>query len=97
RVPGRERRNDTDRLMRGVGEGVRLVDRHEAAFELVDETAEIPPPLRMVAELPQHLGHQLAVVAHLDLSETLRVRSHEVAKLAHRLATRRCRHLRPGT
>ena len=95
RIPGRERRDDADRLMRGVGKGVRLVDRHQAAFELVDEAAEIPPPLRMIAQLAQHLGHQLAVVAHLDLGETLGIGGDEVAELAHRLAARGRRHLRP--
>ncbi len=97
RVPGRQRCDHADRLMRRVGEGLRLVDRNKAAFELVDEAAEIPPPFRMVAKLAQHLGHELAIVAHLDLGETLRVRSNEVAELAHRLAARRRRHLRPGT
>ncbi len=95
RIPGGQRRDDADRLMRGVGKGLRLVDRHQAAFELVDEPAEIPPPLRMIAQLPQHLGHQLAVVAHLDLGETLRVRGDEIAELAHDLAPRGRRHLRP--
>ena len=48
-------------------------------------------------QLAQHLGHQLAVVAHLDLGEALRVGSDEIAELAHRLAARRGRHLRPWT
>ena len=88
RVPGRERCNHADRLIGRVGEGLRLVDRHKAAFELVDEPAEIPPPFRMVAQLAQHLRHELAVVAHLDLGETLRVRGDEIAELSHRLAAR---------
>ena len=95
-VPRRECRHDADRLMHRVGEGIGLVDRHQAAFELVDEPAEIPPPFRMVAKLAQHLGHELAIVAHLDFGEPFRVRSDEIAELAHRLAARRCRHLRPG-
>ena len=95
RIPGRQRRNDTDRFMRRVGEGLRLIDRYEPALELVDQTTEIPPPFRMVAQLSQHLGHQLAVVPHLDLGETLGIRGDEIAELAHGLAACRRRHLRP--
>jgi hypothetical protein len=96
RVPCRERGDDADGLMRGVGEGFGLIDRHQTALELVDETAEIPPPFRMVAQLAEHLGDQLAVVAHLDLGEPLRIGGDEVAELTHRLAARGGRHLRPG-
>lgn len=83
-----QRRHNADRLMGCVGKGLRLVDRHKRALELVDEPAEIPLPFRMVAQLGQHLRHELAIVAYLDLGKALCICGDEVAELAHRLASR---------
>jgi hypothetical protein len=71
----------------GVVEG-RLVDRDDAALDLVGQAAEIVVPLRHVAQLGGHLADQLAVVADLDVGQALGVLGDQVAQLAQQRAAR---------
>ena len=92
RIPRGERRHDTDRLVPREGEMVGLVDRHDGALNLVGETAEVAPPFGIVVDLSQHLGEQLAVVAHLDFGQSLRVGRDQIGELHHQLAPAGRRH-----
>ena len=88
RVPRHDCGDDAERFVPREVEHVRLVDRDDAAFDLVGEAAEVAEPLADVAALGEHLGDQLAVVAHLDLGQALGVLQHQVAEPAEDLPAR---------
>jgi hypothetical protein len=94
-VPRRDRGDDADRLVARVIEHVGLVAGDDMPFDLVRQSAIVVIPLRHVGGLRAHLGQQLAVVAHLDLGEELRLLGDEVAELAQQRAALRGVHLRP--
>ena len=75
RIPRRDCHDDTDRLVAGEVEGVRLVDRNDRSFYLVREAAIIIIPLRQVSELRAHFGKQLSVVPYFERRELLRIAS----------------------
>ena len=88
RIPRRDRRDDAERLAAREVEHVGLVDRDDAALDLVGEPTEVAIPLRQVAHLRRHLGQQLAVVAHLDIGERLRVLGDEIGQAEQQLSAR---------
>ena len=59
-----------------------LVDRDDAALDLVGQAAEVMVPLRHVAQLHPHLVDQLAVVAGLDLGEIFGLAGQEIGEAA---------------
>jgi hypothetical protein len=69
------------------GEGVRLVDRHDGPFDLVDQATEVAPPFGVIDELAAHLGEKLAVVSDFDFRQSVDVGGDEVGELQHELAT----------
>ena len=85
-VPRRQRPDHTDGLVARPGHHVRFVDGHHRALDLVGQATEIAPPLAMVVKLSAHFGHQLAVVAHLDLGKAIGVLGHELGQPNHQLA-----------
>jgi hypothetical protein len=75
---------------------IRTIDRHHGALNLVGETGVVIEPLRHVFRLRDHLGNELAVVAHLDFAEVLGVLLDQLGDPAHDLGARSRRHLRPS-
>jgi hypothetical protein len=69
RVPRGDEADDTHRLLLRVGEVPLLVQGDDRALDLVGEPAVVVEPLGQIAQLPVHLGEQLAVVANLYLGQ----------------------------
>jgi hypothetical protein len=59
-----------------------LIDRDHRAFDFVRQAGVVIVPLGQVLGLGVHLGDQLAVVAHLDLSQAVGILDQEVGQLA---------------
>src|SRR3954447_11290796 len=83
RVPGRDPRDDPDRLLQRVDEEVRAVGGDRLAVDLVGRAREPVVVVGQPAQLALHLTDQLAVVGRLDNRDALGVVGDEVGEAAH--------------
>jgi len=97
RVPRDDRRDDAERLVARVVEGVGFVGGDDRALDLVGEAAEVVVPLRHVRGLRAHLGVELAVVANFDFREVAGTLRDQIAQRAQQRAPARGGHPRPVT
>jgi len=88
RIPRRDHADHTERLIAREVEDIGLVGRNDGAFHLVGEAAIVAVPLRQILHLRKHLGIKLAVVAHLDLREMLRILFDQIREPDEMLAPR---------
>ena len=91
RVPRCDHADNAKWFVLGVVEHAGSVEGNDRTLDLVGEAAVVAIPLGGELGLGRHLCDQLAVVAHLHLTEFLGVALDELGELVEQLAPSRCR------
>ncbi|MPM77696.1 hypothetical protein SDC9_124704 [bioreactor metagenome] len=95
RVPRRDGRHHAHGLVAHVVENARLVNGHHRALHLVGQACVVVKPLRDVAHLAAHFGHQLAVVTLLGFGQQVGVGLDQIGQAAQQGAALRGRQIAP--